>query len=178
MKRTVIVTLSVSICSLCFSAEYGESALTYLRSVEKAASLREQGSAVLTAFGRGFDAYQIHRICSDGTLAENDRLLQGQETWKVNPSLKSCCNTFGNAYIPGSTASLLKPFIGLSVPVKPRGKMYDLKADAANFVADKLLNYPVEKILEAVETTSSEGVTKTFGICRAALDFETRKESQ
>lgn len=176
MKRILIALLASSVLGPASSAGANELSLKYLRDAEKAKSLRERGAAVLTAFGRVVDGFLINHLCTGGTLAENDQLMSdGQDLWKVNPSLKSCCYTFGNAYIPGSAASLLSPFLGLSLSADRGTKMYDLKFDAADYIADKFLNYPIEKIGELVDAASSESVMQTLSICKAALDFESRK---
>lgn len=175
MKHILIAVLAVSLPGPASSTGADELALKYIRDADRAKSLHERGAAVLTAFNRGVDGFLIHQICTNGILAESDRRMsEGQELWKVNPSLKSCCDTFGSAYTPGSAASLLTPFLGVSLPVTNGNKMYNLKVDAANYVAGQVLNYPIEKIGELVEAASNESVKQTLAICQSALDFESR----
>jgi hypothetical protein len=178
VNRICSILIRAWLCAVGADHAYATSpseALELLKSKDQLEGIKDRGTAAFVALARGIDAVQIARICSNGRREENDRIAEeGTELWKVNPSLNTCCWAFAGSYMGTSVTSAVKPYIELSLPEPAPKKMSDFRTVAAAYVAEKLLNLPLDRLKDSMETLESQGVTEPLRICGAAIDWENR----
>jgi hypothetical protein len=141
---------------------------TFLRLIERndtAKNLADQGAALATAAARTFTLWDSLRLCKNRGAGWN--MLQDGD-WRANASLASCCATIVDGGSGAMLVEALSPFIDLSLPGLKVSKVLQSRADAATYIAEQLINLPIEEKKELIAATTAPAFDAAVGICEAA----------